>query len=78
MYPRIYELDNVNFSIRENHQRALREAQADAVRQTNPLHEGSLVARVELSLGNLLIKIGERLRSRPTPHRSPVAPSAGR
>ena len=77
MQPRIYELDNVNFDIRENHSRALRAAQVKAVREANPSHRVSLLDRFEHALGSFLITAGERLAARQASSERPVTHLVG-
>lgn len=67
MQPRIYELDNINVDIRENHLRAWRDEQARILRSAQTAARPSLIERVEVGLGCLLVKAGESLRSCPVP-----------
>lgn len=72
MQTRIYELENVNVDIRENHARALRAEQVGTAREANPTGQLSLFDRLEQALGILLITAGEHLAPRHAPHQSSV------
>lgn len=78
MQPRIYELDNVNVDIRENHMRAWRDEQARLLRSSNPAGQPSLIERLEVELGCFLVKVGERLRSCPAPFSAQFPEPAGK
>jgi len=65
MHPHLYELDSVNFSIRQNHRAALQDEYRRILRGERPGRITAIATILRASVAGALIAAGERLRHEP-------------
>lgn len=65
MHPHLYELDQVNVDIQQNHRDARNAEQLRIARQHQATSLVAVALRLRVSIGSMLIAAGERLRHAP-------------
>jgi hypothetical protein len=75
MHPHLYELDQVNVVIHQNHRAALQDEHLRALRGERQGRIAAIVMALRASVATLLIAAGERIRNEPVASSEPITSS---
>ena len=72
MHPHLYELDQVNVVIHQNHRTALQDEHLRVLRGVRPGRVAAIATALRASLATLLVAAGERIRNEPIAASEPI------
>ncbi len=73
MHPHLYELDQVNVVIHQNHRAALQDAEARVLRGKRVSWIAAVAMVLRASVATMLIAAGEYIRNEPVSSSEPIA-----